>query len=189
METIGRRRSFRFFVGYDLDEAKINESELVGHLYAVGCSVGSDLDGVAKNTPGFFVRAVKDSYTAPVQRVQRIEVYVDSSGSPQEQVFDVACSDGGSPDPVAHRCPDNNAKVDIANCAISQDVGDAELKAFWSDPTFEVDQRAFYYVRALENPTCRWSTWDAIRNNVEPRSDMPKTIQERVWSSPIHYIP
>ena len=151
--------------------------------------MGSDLDGVANNIPSFFVWAIRDSYTAPLQRVQIIKGYVDSNGSPQEQVFDVACSDGGSPDPVTYRCPDNNAKVDIANCAISQDVGDAELKAFWSDPTFEVDQRAFYYVRALENPTCRWSTWDAIRNNVEPRPDMPKTIQERVWSSPIHYIP
>ena len=83
----------------------------------------------------------------------------------------------------------NNAKVDITSCAFSQDVGAAELKTFWTDPTFEVTQRAFYYVRALENPTCRWSTWDALRNNVEPRSDIPKTIQERVWSSPIHYIP
>ena len=101
----------------------------------------------------------------------------------------VACSDGGSPDPESYRCPDNNAKIDISSCAFSQDVGAAELKTFWSDPTFKADQRAFYYVRALENPTCRWSTWDALRNNVEPRSDMPKTIQERVWSSPIHYIP
>ena len=74
-------------------------------------------------------------------------------------------------------------------CEFSEDVGAAELKTFWSDPTFKVEQRSFYYVRALENPTCRWSTWDAVRNNVEPRSDMPKTIQERVWSSPIHYIP
>ena len=187
--TSGPRMTIRFFAGYDLDAAKINDTDLVEHLYALGKSMGSDLDGVAKNTPSFFVWAVRDSYTAPLQRVQIIKGYVDSNGSPQEQVFDVACSDGGSPDPVTYRCPDNNAKVDIANCAISQDVGDAELKAFWSDPTFEVDQRAFYYVRALENPTCRWSTWDAIRNNVEPRSDMPKTIQERVWSSPIHYIP
>ena len=108
---------------------------------------------------------------------------------PQEQVFDVACSDGGVPDSDTYRCPDNNAKVDISTCEFSQDVGAAELKTFWNDPTFKIEQRAFYYVRAMENPTCRWSTWDAIRNNVEPRSDIPKTIQERVWSSPIHYIP
>lgn len=187
--TSGPRMTIRFFAGYDMDESKVNDTDLVEYLYANGKSMGSDLDGIAQQSPNFFVWAVQDSMTAPLQRVQIIKGYVDASGKPQEEVFDVACSDNGVVDPVTNRCPDNNAKVDISNCAFSQDAGDVELKAFWSDPTFEVDQRAFYYVRALENPTCRWSTWDAIRNDVEPRPDMPKTIQERVWSSPIHYIP
>ena len=187
--TSGPRMTIRFFAGYDLDESKLNDIDLSEHLYANAKTMGADLDGIAQQTPSFFVWAVRDSFTAPLQRVQIIKGYIDGSGNPQEQVFDVACSDGGSPDPESYRCPDNNAKIDISSCAFSQDVGAAELKTFWSDPTFKADQRAFYYVRALENPTCRWSTWDALRNNVEPRSDMPKTIQERVWSSPIHYIP
>ena len=187
--TSGPRMTIRFFAGFDLDNTKLNDIDLVEHLYAKGKSMGSDLDGIAKQTPLFFVWAVRDSYSAPLQRIQIIKGFVDVSGNPQEEVFDVTCSDGGTPDPISHRCPDNNAKVDISNCAFSQDIGATELKSFWSDPTFKVDQRAFYYVRALENPTCRWSTWDAIRNNLDPRSDMPKTIQERVWSSPIHYIP
>jgi len=187
--TSGPRMTIRFFAGYDLDESKLNDIDLIEHLYANAKTMGADLDGIAQQTPSFFVWAVRDSFTAPLQRVQIIKGYIDGSGNPQEQVFDVACSDGGSPDPESYRCPDNNAKIDISSCAFSQDVGAAELKTFWSDPTFKADQRAFYYVRALENPTCRWSTWDALRNNVEPRSDMPKTIQERVWSSPIHYIP
>ena len=187
--TSGPRMTIRFFAGYDLDTSKINDTDLVEYLYTNSETMGADLDGISNQIPSFFVWAVRDSYTAPLQRVQIIKGFVDSQGNPQEQVFDVACSDGGSPNPETYRCPDNNAKIDISNCAFSQDVGASELKTFWSDPTFEVDQRAFYYVRALENPTCRWSTWDAIRNNVEPRSDMPKTIQERVWSSPIHYIP
>jgi len=187
--TSGPRMTIRFFAGYDLDVGKINDKDLVEYLYTNAKTMGADLDGIGQQTPSFFVWAVRDTYTAPLQRVQIIKGYVDASGNPQEQVFDVACSDGGSPDPATHRCPDNNAKVDISSCAFSQDVGAAELKAFWNDPTFKSGQRAFYYVRALENPTCRWSTWDAVRNNVEPRSDMPKTIQERVWSSPIHYIP
>ena len=65
----------------------------------------------------------------------------------------------------------------------------AELAAVWVDPDFDPAQRAFYYVRVLENPSCRWSTWDAIRNGVKPRVDMHATIQERAWSSPIWYKP
>ena len=187
--TSGPRMTIRFFAGFNLDQSKINDADLIEHLYANAKTMGADLDGIGQQTPSFFVWAVRDAYTAPLQRVQIIKGYVDASGQPHEQVFDVACSDGGVPDLNSFRCPDNNAKVDISSCAFSQDVGAVELKTFWSDPTFEVDQRAFYYVRALENPTCRWSTWDAVRNNVEPRPDMPKTIQERVWSSPIHYIP
>jgi hypothetical protein len=56
-------------------------------------------------------------------------------------------------------------------------------------PEFNADQRAFYYARVLENPTCRWSTWDAIREGVAPRSDLAATIQERAWTSPIHFVP
>ena len=187
--TSGPRMTVRFFAGYDLDTNKINDNNLIEYLYANAETMGADLDGIGQQTPSFFVWAVRDAFTAPLQRVQIIKGYIDDNGNPQEQVFDVACSDGGFPDPETYRCPDNNAKVDISTCAFSGDVGAAELKTFWSDPTFKSEQRAFYYVRALENPTCRWSTWDAVRNNVEPRSDMPKTIQERVWSSPIHYIP
>ncbi|MDA8614046.1 DUF3604 domain-containing protein [Gammaproteobacteria bacterium] len=187
--TSGPRMTVRFFAGYDLNTNRINDNNLIEYLYANAETMGADLDGIGQQTPSFFVWAVRDAFTAPLQRVQIIKGYIDDNGNPQEQVFDVACSDSGFPDPETYRCPDNNAKVDISTCAFSEDVGAAELKTFWSDPTFKSEQRAFYYVRALENPTCRWSTWDAVRNNVDPRSDMPKTIQERVWSSPIHYIP
>ena len=59
----------------------------------------------------------------------------------------------------------------------------------WQDPDFDPDRRATYYVRVLENPSCRWSTWEALRANVEPRPDVPQTIQERAYTSPIWYIP
>lgn len=68
-------------------------------------------------------------------------------------------------------------------------MGDGELKALWSDPAFDPEARAFYYVRVLENPTYRWSTWHALRAGVEPRSDLHKTLQERAWSLPIWIIP
>jgi hypothetical protein len=75
--------------------------------------------------------------------------------------------------------------VNLSDCSITEGVGATELKTVWQDPDYSPDSRAFYYVRALENPTCRWSTWDALRAGVEPRADLHKTLQERVWSSPI----
>jgi hypothetical protein len=102
-------------------------------------------------------------------------------------VFDVACA-SGDVDPATHRCPASDASVDIGTCQY-QGVGANELRTLWRDPEFRVDQRAFYYVRVLENPTCRWSTWEAIRAGVAPRDGVPTTIQERAWSSPIWYRP
>ena len=107
----------------------------------------------------------------------------------QEKVRDVACSDGGEVDPATHRCPDNNAKVNLTDCSIAGGTGAGELKAHWRDPEFNADQRAFYYARVLEDPICRWSTWDALRAGIEPREGIAQTIQERAWSSPIWYLP
>ena len=136
----------------------------------------------------FAVRALRDPSGAPLQRLQIVKGWVQD-GDQHERIFDVACSDGLQPDPATQRCPDNGASVDLSNCAISQDVGDAELGATWSDPGFDPGQYAFYYVRVLENPICRWSTWDAVKAGVAPRVSLPATIQERAWSSPIWIVP
>jgi len=92
-------------------------------------------------------------------------------------------------DSTTSRCPDNGAAVELSDCSYSANTGGAELRAVWSDPSFDPNQRAFYYARVLENPTCRWSTWDAIRAGTEPRPDLAATLQERAWSSPIQYVP
>jgi hypothetical protein len=79
--------------------------------------------------------------------------------------------------------------VDLETCNYDFDVGAAELKTTWRDPDFDPAQRAFYYLRVLENPTCRWTTWDALRAGIEPKPGYPATIQERAWSSPIWVLP
>jgi hypothetical protein len=104
------------------------------------------------------------------------------------QRYDVACSGGAAIDPATHRCPYNGASVDLSDCSVSGDAA-AQLRTLWHDPEFNADQRAFYYARVLENPTCRWSTWDAIREGVAPRSDLAATLQERAWTSPIQFVP
>ena len=131
------------------------------------------------------LRVPRDSW---LQRVQIVKGWIDNEGT-HERIFDVACSDGMKPDPVTYRCPGNGARVDLSDCGFSIDRGDVELKTVWVDPTFDANQRAFYYIRAIQNPTCRWSTWDALRAGEEPSSRVPATIQERAWSSPIWYRP
>jgi len=100
-------------------------------------------------------------------------------------VMDVACAGGAAIDQATKRCPDNGARVDVSDCSINPETGSEQLVALWSDPNFDPSQRAFYYARAIENPTCRWSTWDAVRAGVAPRPDLARTLQERAWSSPI----
>ena len=188
--TTGTRIAVRFFGGYNLSSIDLNSQSLVSEAYQKGVTMGSDLLHNENKIPEFLVWAQRDKNGAPLQRIQIIKGWIDNnSGRPKEKVFDVACSDGMQPDPITNRCPDNGARVNINDCSISTNVGSSELKTVWKDPEFAPDDKTFYYVRVLENPTCRWSTWDAIKAGYKPREGLHETIQERAWSSPIWYIP
>jgi hypothetical protein len=146
-------------------------------------------------SPRFGVLAFRDPGTASapgtlLQRVQIVKGWIDANNQSQEKVYEVAgdANDGGSVDP--------------ATCATSG-AGFESLCTVWQDPDFDASQRAFYYARVLENPTCRWSTYVCNGLNLDcstPASvpaeyaeccnaAVPKTIQERAWSSPIWYRP
>jgi hypothetical protein len=187
--TSGPRMKVRFFAGYGIGSASLTNDEGVKTAYANGVSMGGDLIGKADGKPDFLVVAMRDAHSAPLQRIQVVKGWLDKSGKAQEKVFDVACSDGGKVDAKTQRCPDNGATIDVKTCVYPEDKGDAELSASWSDPEFDPKLNAFYYARVLENPTCRWSTWDANRLGIEPNPDLPKTIQERAYTSPIWFIP
>ena len=187
--TSGPRIRVRFFAGYDYPDDLANRHQAAERAYAGGVPMGGELPAQPGKAPRFFVQASRDQREAWLQRAQVIKSWIDDAGETHERVFDVACSDGLTPDPTTHRCPDNGATVDLNNCSISRDKGDVELVTLWSDPTFDPTERALYYLRVLQNPTCRWSTWDAIRAGVEPTSKVPPTIQERAWTSPIWIAP
>ena len=184
--TTGPRMKVRFFAGYNLPS--LDDPALVSKAYEGGVTMGADLIAEQGNSPEFIAWVARDAMSAPLQRLQIIKGWVEG-GEAQERVIDVACSGGIAVDPATNRCPDNGAKVNLSDCSISSNIGEPELMAKWRDPQFDASQNAFYYVRAMENPTCRWSTWDAIRAGVEPRPDMASTLQERVWSSPIWVTP
>ncbi len=200
--TSGSRITVRFFAGWDYSSNlhKYPKETMLKEAYENGTPMGGDitidndddtlLDDILnrESVPKFLVWAAKDPLSANLQRLQIIKGWEDKDGT-HEEVYDVACSDGLQPDRWTHRCPDNGANIDLKDCNYSEFKGATELKTTWRDPDFDPSRRAFYYVRVLENPTCRWSTYDANTLGIEPLEDVPPTIQERAWSSPIWYTP
>jgi hypothetical protein len=186
--TSGPRIRVRLFGGFDLDESMLSSPTFVGEAYAKGVPMGGMLTSSSSSAPSFLVWAMRDPTEGWLQRVQIIKGWVEN-GDANETIYDVGCSDGLKPDPKTHRCPDNGAKVNLTDCSITRDKGAVELSALWRDPEFDPSLQAFYYARVLENPSCRWSTWDALRLDIKPNPDLAATQQERAWSSPIWYTP
>jgi len=183
--TSGPRIKVRMFGGYGYDAALADDADMISKAYAGGVPMGGDL-AHSDIAPSFLVWAMRDPRNAPLQRLQMVKSWYED-GKTQEALYDIACSDGGTPDPATNRCPDNGASVDLSDCSISTDSGDPELRTVWQDPDFNSEVSVAYYVRVLENPTCRWSTWDAMRAGVERHPDLPPTLQERAYTSPIWY--
>ena len=185
--TSGPRMTLRFFAGWGFDESISGKQDAIARATDGGVPMGGVLQPHADNpdSPTFFVWAGADLMSAPLQRLQLVKGWLDADGNTHESVRDLSCSDGLQVDPVTLRCPGNGAAVDTGNCQILGDTGAVELVAAWKDPDYNPQQNAFYYVRALQNPTCRWSTYDAIRLGQPPPAHVPATIQERAWSSPI----
>jgi hypothetical protein len=182
--TSGPRIKVRFFGGYDLENHNLSDKNLIRKAYSLNTPMGGDIYADKQTSPTFLIWAVSDPLGGRLQRSQIVKGWV-KNGVHNEKIFDVACSDGLQVNPITQRCPDNGAEVNINDCSTTPNVGASELKTFWKDPEFNSNINAFYYVRVLENPSCRWSTWDAVRNGEKPRSDIDVTIQERAWSSPI----
>ncbi len=182
--TTGPRIKLRFFASADFDKKMLSRSDMVKQAYAKGVSMGSDLILSKRQSPSFLVWALRDANSYGLQRVQIVKGWLKKDGSTAEKVFDVACAGGKKPN-RKHRCPDNKAKVDLKTCKATARTSADELKTVWKDPEFKSGQQAFYYVRVMENPSCRWSTWDALRAGVKPRPGLEPTLQERAYSSPI----
>jgi hypothetical protein len=182
--TSGTRIKLRFFAGQHLPLDLHPSPTALETAYEAGVPMGSILPD---DTTGvrFFVWAMGDPFSAPLQKIQMIKAWVED-GETYEQVTDIACSGGSEPEGDG-RCPDNGAMVDLSNCAYSSQPENAQLTTVWEDPEFNPEQPALYYVRVLENPSCRWSTYDALRLGLAPRNDVEAVIQERAWSSPIWF--
>jgi hypothetical protein len=188
--TSGPLIRLRFFGGWDYADGLVDDPKFVEKAYAGGVPMGGDLPKkpeVAK-APTFAIWAVKDPESGNLDRVQVVKGWVEK-GKPRERIYEVALSDGREVDAKSGKAPPVGSTVDIKNATYTNDIGDTQLSVVWEDPDFDASQRAVYYVRVLEIPTPRWSTYDAKKLGVEPPKDVPATLQERAWSSPIWYTP
>ncbi len=160
--TSGTRLRVRFFAGWDLDPKAHRRPDMVHYCYSQGVTMGADLpepphDG---RQPVFVLWAYCDTDSAPLDRLQIVKGWLDQ-GEVKEQVF--------------------------ADVVVAGKGGACELSGTWTDPQFDKNQRAFYYVRVLETPVKRWSYYDDQQSPLS--TDKPEEIQERAWTSPIWYTP
>ena len=194
--TSGTLIRLRFFGGWDLPVGLTKDKDFVKKAYAAGVPMGQDMPAHPLKdlaaSPSFSVWALKDPQSGNLDRLQIVKVWADpANGYPKEAVYDVAWSeaDKRKPDPNTGKLPPVGNTVDIKQATYTNDIGDSQLVAEWTDPDFDPTHSAAYYVRVLEIPTPRWSTFDAKKLGVDPPKEVPPTIQERAWSSPIWYTP
>jgi hypothetical protein len=184
--TSGPRITARFFGGWDYAPELCGDAELVAKGYAGGVPMGGDLPPrpPGAEAPRFVVSAMRD-LGAPghpgglLQRAQIVKGWVGDDGLFHQAIYDVA---GG----------ENGADVDLATCTPRGSGHDA-LCRVWTDPHFDPARNAVYYVRVLENPSCRWSALQCLEQPASARGsgcsdpNVDATIQERLWTSPIWY--
>jgi hypothetical protein len=187
--TTGPRMLVRFFGGWDFvpQDAAGRLPADVG--YVKGVPMGGDLRNAPRGaSPNFLVAALKDPIGANLDRVQIVKGWLDAAGELHEQVYDVAWSGDRRPGRDGRLPPVGNT-VDVENATWTNTIGSAELVAVWEDPDFDAEERAFYYVRVIEIPTPRWTAYDAKHYGIDLPEEVPMSLQERAYTSPIWYAP
>lgn len=184
--TSGTRMKVRFFGGEKLGPPEGPQS-LVKQGYDNGVPMGGTLTHLAQ-APTFTVYAMKDPEGANLDRIQIIKGWVDRTGAHHEKIVEVAWSGARKLDANGH-LPAVGNTVDVKTARYDNSIGSAEIRGSWTDPEFDAKTPAVYYVRALEIPTPRWTTYDAVQNGLPLLDNEPAFIQERAWSSPIWYTP
>jgi hypothetical protein len=190
----GSRMTVRFFGGWDFALGDAKSGFLAETGYEKGVPMGADLPPSPSASAGkavsptFLVAAMKDARGGNLDRIQIVKGWLGKDGKGQEKVYDVAWSGGRRKDAQGKLPPVGNT-VDLKTATWKNSIGAPELQAVWTDPDFDPAQRAFYYARAIEIPTPRWTLYDAVRFGVKMDPEVPMTQQERAWSSPIWYTP
>ena len=187
--TTGTRLTVCVFAGFDFVADDIQRADFAKYGYRKGVPMRGDLCAApAEKTPSLLIRAMRDVDGANLDRVQVIKGWVDTDGAAQEKVYDVAWS-GDRAIGADGKLPTVGNTVDVADASYTNTIGAPFLATFWTDPDFDPTERAFYYVRVIEIPTPRWTTYDAKFFGTTPPTEAPTAIQDRAYTSPIWYTP
>jgi hypothetical protein len=186
--TTGPRMIVRFFGGWDFVDEDANSRAPAFRGYEKGVPMGGDLGKSDGGAPNFMVFALRDPIGANLDRIQIVKGWMDSKGKTHEKVYDVAWSGDREPDNNGKLPPVGNT-VDVAAANWTNTIGASELATVWTDPDFDPEESAFYYVRVLEIPTPRWVVYDAFRFGIDLPADAETVGQERAYTSPIWYNP
>jgi hypothetical protein len=84
-----------------------------------------------------------------LDRIQIIKGWTQN-GQSFEKIYDVVWSGDRQPDKWT-RAPAIQSSVDIEKATYTNSVGSVGLRAYGSDPEFDVSLHAFYYVRVLRS--------------------------------------
>ena len=190
--TSGTRMTVRFFGGWDFKAEDAKSRYLADAGYAKGVPMGGDLTNPTNgaNAPSFLVAAMKDPRSGNLDRIQIIKGWLDASGEVHEKIYNVAWGDNDIRKLGADgKLPPVGDTVNVAEAAWTDTIGDPELSGVWTDPDFDPEQKAFYYARAIEIPTPRWTAYDQKRFGVKMSDDVEMKNQERAWTSSIWYTP
>jgi hypothetical protein len=186
--TTGTRLKVRVFAGFEFSESDLDRSDFARNGYDKGVPMGGDLQK-SNRPPGLMIKAIRDPDGANLDRIQVVKGWLDAEGNTNERIYDVAVSDGRVIGADGRcRTPVGNT-VDVANASYSNSIGAPFLQGFWEDPDFKPGEAAFYYVRVLEIPTPRWTTYDAKVYGIDLPENVPASIQDRAYTSSIWYSP
>jgi hypothetical protein len=187
--TSGSRIRVRVFGGWGFGADEVERQDFADRGYRGGVPMGGDLSNAPlSRAPTFMVRALRDPDNANLDRIQMIKGWLDKKGNSHERIYDIACADDRAIS--KGRCDKSvGSTVDVAKASYTNTIGDPLLTAHWVDPDFDAGQRAFYYVRVLEIPKPSWLAYDARYYQIKMPENIPMTVRDRAYTSPIWYTP
>jgi hypothetical protein len=193
--TTGSRLEVRVFGGFNFTPADLTRSDFVANGYTNGVPMGGELKvgagGTAKPAkvaPSFLVKAARAADGANIDRVQIVKGWLDKTGATQEKIYDIVWL-GNRKVGKNGKLPPVGNTVNVAEATYSNSIGAPTLEAYWKDPAFKPEEKAFYYVRVLEIPTPNWTAYDAKVFGTVPPKEAPPSLQQRAYTSPVWYSP